>query len=899
MSTFFKTWDEVAEYVNANKGYEYLDNPSSWIDAFKETVGNTARYVGENTFYNPDGFYALDNWITQGKPTVIGLETGSTSLPSVTNVITDTTTGATVAGAAAAATEAVGTTITLTAAGWLATGLVGLGLGVAAYEAAPEFWTDLSNAVFEPITGEHLTPEQTEPFLRRKIKTLLSTNEYHHLVTYIDKDMLERMYNFIQSHLREDGWAFYDLGSPYTAGGDWTLVSPASDTSGLSERKGHARNSPTIDIPVTLNGSLTDGMLQANIHQVQIMMESAGYSESEPSAAGIINDLHNQYPNYNNADFYAVYYVNSYTSPTVQTRLLQITGYTCVTDENNRITAKIKQDSSFSDWYYRWLRLGVSESTAENNDYGTKVNLYDANNNIINNSNILFTYQYDLTEGVGNAKDDGTSYIFQTGFWLGYNFGNDRGYYNGRGCYYTTIDPLGVLDDYLVSNGVEQKGDLPPKTGNIDQGYQDWMGKAVKVGQPTKNGGNSVSTYVPANAPISDADTDKIINNGVNKGPGSYTDNQGNTQQGQDTPNRNPIDDFNDDIDDNIKDYNDSQIDPFTAPEPAPQPLPSYPVDPPTDTNGDSGDSPTPSGMTSVTASGMVSVYNPTKQQLIDFSAWLWSPSFLDNFLKIFANPMDAIIGLHIMYATPVSSGSEHIVCGYLDSNVSSKVVTQQYSSVNCGTINIPEYYGNAIDYEPYTTVHIYLPFVGIVPLKANDVIGKQLTVKYGVDAMTGTCLAMLTTTKGSSDITCYTFAGNCATQIPISGGNYGQMITGLAGFLTAGIGAVATGNPLMALGAGAAFMSGNVSVQHSGAIGSNAGASGIRTPYVIITRKKAYNATNYQKYYGLPANKETTLSACRGYTKVKSVHIENMLTATDNEKTEIETLLRDGIIIQ
>lgn len=896
MSTFFKTWDEVAEYVSANKGYDYLDNPSDWIDAFKETLGNTARYVGENTFYNPDGFYAIDNWISEGAPTVLGLETGSTSLPAVTNVITDTTTGATVAGATAAATEALGTTITLSVAGYIATGLVAMGLGVAAYELAPEFWTDVSNAIFEPITGEHLTPEETEPFLRRKIKALLSTDSNGHIVTYVDKEMMERMYAFIQTHLRTDGWGFYDLGSPYTSG-SWTTVSQPSSTAGLIQRINHARNSPAIEIPVKVNGSLTDAMIQANIHQVQIMLENGGYTEQEPSAAGIVNDLHNQYPNYNNADFYAIYYVNFYVSPTVQGRLVWINGYRCDTDEDGCITAKVKQDSDFSDWYYRWLRLGTSEALAKNNDYATLVDLYDANDQLIND--LVFSYQYDITEGVGTAKDDGTSYIFQNGFWLGLVPGNDRLLNNGKGCYYTTVDPLGELDDYLVSNGVEQKGEIPQRTGTIDQGYQDWMHRAVTVGQPTKNGTNKVSNYVPANIPMSDTDTDNIINNGVNKGTGSYTDNQDSTQQGQDTPNRNSINEFNDDVDDNIRDYNDSQIDPYTAPELAPQPLMNYPTDPPTDTTGDSGDSPAPSTMVGVTASGMVSVYNPSKQQLIDFSAWLWSPDFLDNFLKIFANPMDAIIGLHIMYASPVSSGSEHIICGYLDSEVSSKVVTQQYSQVDCGTINIPEYYSNATDYEPYTTVHIYLPFVGIVPLKANDVIGKQLKVVYGVDAMTGTCLAMLTTKKGESEIQCYTFAGNCATQIPISGGNYGQMITGLAGFLTAGIGAVATGNPLMALGAGAAFMSGNVSVQHSGAIGSNAGAAGVRKPYVIITRKKAYNANNYQKYYGLPANKETVLMYCKGFTKVKSLHIESMANATDSEKSEIETLLKEGVIIK
>ena len=163
---------------------------------------------------------------------------------------------------------------------------------------------------------------------------------------------------------------------------------------------------------------------------------------------------------------------------------------------------------------------------------------------------------------------------------------------------------------------------------------------------------------------------------------------------------------------------------------------------------------------------------------------------------------------------------------------------------------------------------------------------------------MTGTCLAILTTKKGSSEIACYTFPGNCACQIPISGGNYAQMITGLAGFVASGVGAAATGNPLMALGAGASLLNSHLDVSHGGAIGSNAGAMGIRTPYVIITRKSAYEATNYNQFYGFPANKTVQLSSCKGYTRVKHVHIE-IATATANEKKEIETLLKQGVIIR
>ena len=890
MSTFFKTWDEIADYITESKGYKYLDSPSDWIDAFKEVVKDS-RYVGENTYYNPNGFYAVDNWISAGKNIATGLDGGVKSIPTVETIITDTVTGGTVAGAAAAATEATGITITLSVAGWLATGLIGLGLGVAAYEAAPEFWTDLSNAVFEPITGEHLTPEQTEPFLRKKIKTLLSTDNNGKPITYVDRDMMERMYNFIQTHIQTNGWSMYD---DFT----WSQYSPTFIRYyAYAERTGHGPTATTFPLK-TRTVALSDELVQSVIHQTQLCMEREGLTQAEPSGAGIVNNLRGLYPNVNNANFYVVEYANYYTSPTVQSRKLRINGYNAADGADDTVTGSIYQSGAYTNWYYRFLREGVNQAQAVNHDYGTRINVIDANNHSINfSTECLFSYEYDLDSQVGIVKDDGTSYISSPLFSIGF-YPREGTVTNYFGYLLTTLEPEGDLDNYLVSAGVEQKGEIPPKTGSFEQGYTEWFHKVKTVGTPTKDGTNTVSNYIPANIPLTDQDTDKIINNGVNKGTNSYNDDQNINQNGDKTPERNPVDNVNNDIEDSIKDYNDSQIDPFTAPEPAPLPLPDYPTNPPDDPSGDTGDTPDPTVMEGVTASGMCSVYNPTKEQLKNFSAWLWSSNFLDNFLKIVQNPMDAIIGLHIMYATPITGTPANIVCGYLDSGVSSKVVTQQFSEVDCGHVSIPEYFGNALDYEPYTQVHVYLPFIGIVSLKPNDVIGKDLYIKYGVDAMTGTCLAILTTKKGSSEIACYTFPGNCACQIPISGGNYAQMITGLAGFVASGVGAAATGNPLMALGAGASLLNSHLDVSHGGAIGSNAGAMGIRTPYVIITRKSAYEATNYNQFYGFPANKTVQLSSCKGYTRVKHVHIE-IATATANEKKEIETLLKQGVIIR
>lgn len=325
--------------------------------------------------------------------------------------------------------------------------------------------------------------------------------------------------------------------------------------------------------------------------------------------------------------------------------------------------------------------------------------------------------------------------------------------------------------------------------------------------------------------------------------------------------------------------------------------MPSPPV--PTD---DTGDTPTPPiPAVGVEATGFVAIYNPTQKQLSDFSRYLWSNEFLDNFIKLFANPMDAIIGLHMIYATPSRGTDAEIVCGYAHSRVISKTVNKQYIELDCGSIKVNRYFGSVLDYAPYTTLQAYLPFVGIVDLDTNEIMDGTLNIKYRIDVLTGSCLARLKVTRGDYSAELYNFAGNCAVQLPISGGSYSGIIANAIG-VAGSIGAtIATGGalaPVLVGSAASSAVNSHVNVSHSGSLGSNAGALGIMKPYLIITRPKPAEASNYSKFYGIPSNTTVRLSSCSGYTRVKDIHLEHISRATDDELNEIESLLKEGVII-
>lgn len=298
-------------------------------------------------------------------------------------------------------------------------------------------------------------------------------------------------------------------------------------------------------------------------------------------------------------------------------------------------------------------------------------------------------------------------------------------------------------------------------------------------------------------------------------------------------------------------------------------------------------------------ANALYSIYNPSQSELDSFGAWLWSSNFVDQLLKLFNDPMQAIIGLHKVFAPPVISGVSTIKVGYLDSGVSSNVVGNQYTTIDCGYVDVSEYFGNVFDYDPFTQIYIYLPFVGIEKLDTGDVMRGRVGVRYHIDVITGACLAEISVTRDSAGGILYTFAGNCAVQYPISSGSYMGIVASLASIAGGVVGTVASGGALapVAMGGVSGVLNAHTRVQHSGAFSGNAGAMGVKIPYLIITRPQTCLADNFPAFDGYPANKMTTLSACSGFVKCETCHVEN-IPATDAELSEIEMLLKGGIII-
>lgn len=298
-------------------------------------------------------------------------------------------------------------------------------------------------------------------------------------------------------------------------------------------------------------------------------------------------------------------------------------------------------------------------------------------------------------------------------------------------------------------------------------------------------------------------------------------------------------------------------------------------------------------------AEALYKIYNPTQAEINSFGAWLWSSNFVDQLLKVFNNPMESIIGLHKVYASPIIGGRSNIKVGYLDSGVSSNFVSKQYTKIDCGTVNLQEYFGNVFDYSPYTSIELYLPCIGFVQLDVGNVMRSSINITYTVDVLTGACIAEVNVKRDGSGGVLYSYSGNCASQYPLSSGSYMGIVSSVIGVAGSIVGTVASGGSLapLALGATSGLLNAKTHVQHSGSLSGNSGVMGGKIPYLIIARPQTNMAENYQHLQGIPSNTYAQLSACRGFVKVKNVNVQNII-AESEELEEIKTLLLDGVII-
>lgn len=499
--------------------------------------------------------------------------------------------------------------------------------------------------------------------------------------------------------------------------------------------------------------------------------------------------------------------------------------------------------------------------------------------------------------------------------------------YDNKKVYYYTNGNVGLGDSDYESLGTNDSNLPYPaqiawimQYGEFSEDYSKYQQKNAKLPDPDKEFPLTYPTWTPWEFPdIPGVPLPKVY-------PMQYPDLLPSEEPYID-PAQNPDGD-EESADEGLKKLEDPNNDPANNPEapPAVDPESSPEGDPISNpTSGENPDDPVnpdpPGPITPVipipplpdmvNSNKLFTVYNPSPSQLDALGGYLWDNDLIDILRKIWQNPLDGIISLIQVYATPSVGSNKNIILGYLDSGVPAPVVTNQFATIDCGTIDVDERNENCLDYIPYTKLELYLPFIGVTEIDTNEFMSGSINIKYKVDVYTGTCLAEVKCIRNrdlANGTILYTFNGNCSQQIPLTSGDARGVLTALIG--AAGLGlsiasggaAAITGAGLLKSGARVAGELGSVAsqemlhVSHSGNLSANSGIMGQKKPYLIINRKRPYTATAYNRYYGFPANKTVYPGNHSGFLRLKAGRLQS--AATEEEKKEIYELMTHGVIM-
>ena len=191
----------------------------------------------------------------------------------------------------------------------------------------------------------------------------------------------------------------------------------------------------------------------------------------------------------------------------------------------------------------------------------------------------------------------------------------------------------------------------------------------------------------------------------------------------------------------------------------------------------------------------------------------------------------------------------------------------------------------------------MHIPFCGEIEISAEYVLNKDISIRYRVDQLNGNLTAIIY----SDGRVIAELSGNCAYNIPVSGGDSGTLER-LGAVLTGTI-QLAAGNPVGALGSAAEAAAANFETHlvNSDMRGSTTSCAN-RVPYIEWIYPTTAYTPQYRNANGLPCEFSGTLSEFSGgYGEFEVMKKDDEFfipNATDGEKEEIEELLKRGVIV-
>ena len=310
------------------------------------------------------------------------------------------------------------------------------------------------------------------------------------------------------------------------------------------------------------------------------------------------------------------------------------------------------------------------------------------------------------------------------------------------------------------------------------------------------------------------------------------------------------------------------------------------------------------------------------------FVNWLWndlikegslSDWLLDSITKINGNLYSCITGLRLF---PCNI-SKHLASTE-PTGINLGRFTTEFTVIDARSYNpkigeleytIPSGYNNFLDYQPYTTGLLYLPFVGFTQLDMTVFQPKStMKIECYVDITTGVIdyVIYLKTDKGYSLIEHH--SGTCGIEIPMSYDNASNWLQNFVG------GAIKDG--VNTIGGKGATSLGEMAISATGGlldsfetptsynVGAPSPSNGLYFPFrphIVIKRPTYSRPKSYSKNVGYPCMKSLKPKSLSGYTVFQNPqltfgHTENSegqkVLPTKEEMDMLYQLMTEGVYL-
>ena len=288
-----------------------------------------------------------------------------------------------------------------------------------------------------------------------------------------------------------------------------------------------------------------------------------------------------------------------------------------------------------------------------------------------------------------------------------------------------------------------------------------------------------------------------------------------------------------------------------------------------------------------------VSIYQLTSAQLEQFKNYLWGDNFIQDIKLVNSNPMENIVGIKRFPISAGISGSGSVIVGNVNTGVSASICARTRTITK--TISVPSHYKNFLDYAPYTSVSLYLPFVGVIEVDTNRVIGKSIEIKCSIDYVQGTCVYYIYDYK---HCLLGQYSGMCAIDSPVTGNNNAQVTSA---YVTGGGSTainLATGNIVSATMTALSTAQVKHHYDTKGSFNS-ACLGGANQNIVLVVDYPMYqNLSKFNHTKGRKCNLSKKISDLKGYTVFNDSIDLSGIGGTKEEIEELKNLMIGGVYL-